>query len=66
MYGMPAPDMSRANWRKSSYSGSNGNCVETAITSSNIAVRDSQNPEGLRLTFRAETWQAFTTGLRRA
>lgn len=62
---MPAPDMSRANWRKSSYSGSNGNCVETANTSSDVAVRDSQNPEGLRLTFHAETWQAFTVGLKR-
>lgn len=62
---MQALAMSRANWRKSSYSGSNGNCVETANTGSDVAVRDSQRPEGLRLTFRAETWQAFTVGLKR-
>jgi hypothetical protein len=41
------PDLSRAVWRKSSYSGgNNGACVELA----NIgAIRDSKNPTGSTL-----------------
>lgn len=34
-------------WRKSSYSGSNANCVELSARG---AVRDSKNPEGPVLT----------------
>jgi hypothetical protein len=34
--------MSDRVWRKSSYSGSNANCVELAAG----AVRDSKNPDG--------------------
>jgi hypothetical protein len=53
-------DLSSAVWRKSSYSGSNGGaCVEVGTTGSAVAVRDSKDPEGPRLAFAAETWQAF-------
>jgi uncharacterized protein DUF397 len=31
-------------WRKSSFSGANGNCVEFAPTTSGVAVRDSKDP----------------------
>lgn len=56
---MNAPDLSRATWRKSSYSGSNGNCVETAAANSVVAVRDTQDPTGPRLAFAPSTWSAF-------
>jgi hypothetical protein len=47
-------------WRKSSYSGDNGgNCVEVGTAGSAVAVRDSKDPEGPRLAFAADTWQAF-------
>lgn len=36
-------------WRKSSYSGNQGNCVELAHTLD--AVRDSKNPTGPALRF---------------
>jgi hypothetical protein len=53
-------DVTRAIWRKSSYSGgSGGNCVEVAPTGSNIAVRDSQDPDGPGLQFSAAEWRAF-------
>jgi Domain of unknown function (DUF397) len=53
-------DVTGALWRKSSYSGDNGgNCVEVGTTGLAVAVRDSKDPEGPRLTFAAETWQAF-------
>jgi hypothetical protein len=31
-------------WRKSSYSGNEGNCVELAHTATGGAIRDSKNP----------------------
>jgi hypothetical protein len=49
-------------WRKSSYSGANGNCVEVAVPdAASIAVRDSKDPEGPALQFSAEAWNAFVT-----
>jgi hypothetical protein len=47
-------------WRKSSYSGNNGgNCIEVGATTPMIAVRDSKDPDGARLTFGREAWEAF-------
>ena len=44
---------SSTSWRKSSYSGSsgNGNCVEVAMSSKAVGVRDSKNTTGPTLTF---------------
>lgn len=54
-------DLTRAEWRKSSYSGNNGDCVEVARNMPGIvAVRDSKDPDGPRLVFTAVGWQAFT------
>jgi hypothetical protein len=47
-------------WRTSSYSGnSGGNCVEVGSAARLIAVRDSKDPDGARLAFGREAWQAF-------
>jgi hypothetical protein len=51
------------NWHKSSYSNSNGQCVEVASTGSGIAVRDSKNPGGPVLAFGAGEWRAFVAGI---
>ena len=60
--------MTGARWRKSSYSGSGGQqngCVEVArCQPGGIAVRDSKDPEGPRLTFTPSGWQAFTGQLK--
>jgi Domain of unknown function (DUF397) len=60
-------DLSRAVWYKSTFSnGSGGACVEVAGNLPGIvAVRDSKNPEGPRLTFTANTWSAFVAGIKR-
>ncbi|GAA2743282.1 MULTISPECIES: DUF397 domain-containing protein [Kitasatospora] len=47
-------------WRKSSYSGGNGACVEIAVPdTASIAVRDSKDPQGPQLRFSNEAWAAF-------
>jgi hypothetical protein len=52
-------------WRKASYSSSNGgNCIEVATADHTVAVRDSKDPDGPRLAFRACTWQAFAAKLK--
>jgi hypothetical protein len=61
---MAIPDLSRARWRRSSYSGTNGNCVEAAIAGPAVAVRDSKDPEGPRLVFDASAWRAFAATLK--
>ncbi|WP_030617024.1 DUF397 domain-containing protein [Streptomyces sclerotialus] len=48
------------SWKKSSYSGGNGACVEIAVPAAEaIAVRDSKDPDGPRLTFDTAAWSTF-------
>jgi Domain of unknown function (DUF397) len=57
---MTGVDLSRAEWRKSSYSGQSGNCVEVARSPQGlVAMRDSKAPDGARLVVSQETWRAF-------
>lgn len=51
----PDPD-----WRTSSFSAYNGNCVEVA---SGVLVRDSQDRDGPVLSFPAVAWRNFVNGL---
>jgi hypothetical protein len=58
-------DLSRAEWRKSSYSGQDGNCVEVARNLPGLlAVRDSTEPGGAKLVVSRKTWRAFLLALR--
>ena len=65
--GVTADLLDGAVWRKSSYSGTQGNCVEVATNLPGIvAVRDSKDPEGARLIVSPDAWRAFITRVRGA
>ncbi|MFD0164853.1 DUF397 domain-containing protein [Streptomyces decoyicus] len=55
-----------AQWRKSSHSGgSGGNCLEVSDDHPGIVpVRDSKDPHGPVLAFRAPAWAAFVEGVK--
>jgi hypothetical protein len=62
---MITPDLSRATWRKSSYSTSHANCVEVAVAPysdpCSVGVRDSKNAAGPALMFPVSSWIGFIT-----
>nr|WP_176662453.1 DUF397 domain-containing protein [Saccharomonospora azurea] len=50
-------------WRKSSYSGAMGNCVEVArLASGDVAVRNSRDPRGPALVYTQAEIAAFLAG----
>ncbi|HJD82898.1 DUF397 domain-containing protein [Kitasatospora aureofaciens] len=62
---MSTPDLSGANWRKSSFSGETGACVEVAAGFPGmLPVRDSKDPQGPSLLVTADAWTAFIAAVR--
>ncbi|EGG44864.1 MULTISPECIES: DUF397 domain-containing protein [Streptomyces] len=48
-------------WFKSSYSGSSGdNCVEVAVRTAAVLVRDSKDTDRRALAVSRDAWAAFT------
>ena len=56
---MITPDFSQCEWRKSSWSTSEANCVEVASRGVLTAVRDSKNTAGPALAFPVSSWAEF-------
>lgn len=63
----PEYHLPSAKWHRSTHSdGSGGNCLEVVLSSTpHIPVRDSKNPLGPKLVFRAESWSLFIEELKR-
>jgi hypothetical protein len=60
---MSSTELSGAQWRKSSYSNGQANCVEVVAVRGGrklMAVRDSEAPDGRSLIFTARAWRQFT------
>jgi hypothetical protein len=58
---LEVPDL---QWRKARRSAGNGACVEVAPANGQIAVRDSQNPDGTRLQYPSQSWRAFIANVK--
>jgi predicted secreted Zn-dependent protease len=57
--------MDALNWRKASYSASNGGCVEVAGHEGMVLVRDTKDHgRGPVHRFTRAGWEAFTAGVR--
>lgn len=54
------------NWRKSSYSGEETNCVEVGSAPGLVGVRDTKDRDGAVLRFSRAQWSVFVAGLKRA
>ncbi|MET8757222.1 DUF397 domain-containing protein [Lentzea sp. NPDC004782] len=56
---------SNSMWRKSSYSGGGGNeCVELAVSTDDVGVRDSKNPDAEPLRFQLTAFCSFLDDLK--
>lgn len=59
-----SPGTTEADWRASSFSGGQGNCVEVAGNQPGLVpVRDSKRPTGPVITFGHGAWRAFVSEL---
>ena len=57
-------NLTGAAWRKSSYSGGAGNCVEVAGQPGSVGVRDSKDPDGPALVLTLTAWRAFASRMK--
>lgn len=63
--GLSADSLAGAAWRKSSYSGAVGNCVEVApLPTGETAVRNSRDPHGPALVWAPAGISALVSGIR--
>ncbi len=51
-------------YKKSTRSGSNGNCVEVALRQGRVVVRDTKDPDGPVLGFEQGDWTAFVENVK--
>lgn len=63
MHPNPSPVMP-GNWRKSSHSGQNGDCVEAASDAGLVLVRDTKRRDGPVLEVPAGAWREFAAALK--
>ncbi|WP_126642914.1 DUF397 domain-containing protein [Embleya hyalina] len=57
-------DSAVAPWRKSSFSGNSGNCLEVAPGFAGVPVRDSKDPSAGHLVVSPGSWSALLSTLR--
>ena len=60
-----AKDLAGTDWRKSSYSGSQAECVEAGNLPGHVLVRDTtQHGNGPVLSISSADWRRFTASIR--
>jgi hypothetical protein len=53
-----------SDWRTSSYTGGQGNCVEVTDAARMVMVRDTKDQGGAVLRIPASAWQKFADSLK--
>jgi hypothetical protein len=61
---MPEDAIRGLDWRKAARSISNGACVEVGAATHVVAVRDSTDQAGPRLTYSTAAWRNFAQSVR--
>jgi hypothetical protein len=56
--------MDRMNWRTSSYSTGNGECVEAGNADGAVLLRDTKDRRGLTLSVSTSAWSKFTSAIK--
>jgi hypothetical protein len=54
------------DWRKSSFNGNGGECVEVGQTGEAVAVRDTKDRAGTILRFTPGAWRKFADRVKRS
>ncbi|WP_043621687.1 DUF397 domain-containing protein [Nonomuraea candida] len=58
-------DLAGAAWRKSSFSGDNGDCLEIApLPGGRVGIRDTEDPGNPPFVVTADVFRAFTDGVK--
>jgi Domain of unknown function (DUF397) len=66
-YGMETQELPGVQWRTSSHSGTDSNCVEVAADpGAQVLVRDTKDREGPVLAFGPSAWGQFTDRVKSA
>ncbi|WP_298181385.1 DUF397 domain-containing protein [Saccharomonospora sp.] len=53
-----------SQWRKSSFSGNQGNCVEFRRVEGGVEVRNSKRPDEGAVAYTDSEWRAFVAGVK--
>jgi hypothetical protein len=63
---MSIPSVAGSGFRKSSFSGGSGDCVEVGSEDESVIVRDSKLHNGEMLPFSSTVWREFVQTVRRS
>ncbi|MGD0063993.1 MAG: DUF397 domain-containing protein [Streptosporangiaceae bacterium] len=56
----------KSNWRKSSYSGDQGNCIEVSDDDSRVMVRDTTDRQGAILRFTPDAFRRLVKQIKQS
>ena len=60
MVSLTREELRLLGWRKARRSMGNGDCVEAALSSGHILIRDSKDTDGPVLGYWSSSWRRFT------